>query len=153
MVRLVYIVPQKHFIPPEINITSIENYGKSGKLTERGNYSRYVDVFEDYTGNFEDLLYWNTDVDLNGKTLDEVLRKIDITISRLNREGIEQHPYTPNFFLPSWWFGHDDRNRTVRSVNLPDEERKSVLLLHLSMMYDNLQKIYNKNRVYYCYVS
>lgn len=149
MVRLIYIVSQKHFIQPDKMICSLSNYGNSGKLIKKNKYSEYDYVFEDWTSNFNNLLYWNTDLDLNNRTLTEVLHKLSVAISRLKRENIEPKQYEDFYTYPSWWFGH--KNGSGLSQNLSNEERKPILLLHLIDLYDAFMKINKKNKTYYCY--
>lgn len=152
MVGLIYIVSQKHFIPPKRTICGLSDYGEPAKLIKRNKYSEFDYVFEDWTGNFTDLLYWNTDIELNNRTLKIVLHKLSVTISRLKKENIEPKTCEPSFFLPDWWFGKKPSQDGCSTKNIPDRERKSVLLFHLLNMYDNLMEINKKNKTYYCYL-
>lgn len=140
MVRLIYITSQKHFIPP------ISSYSTNNK------YNAFEYCLTDWTSNFTNLLYWNTELDLNNRTLKEVLHKLSVAISRLERENIKPQQYEDGFILPKWWFGRKRiSENNCCTEEMPDEERKSILLLHLLNMYDELIKLNKKNKTYYCY--
>lgn len=73
MVRVIYITSQKHFIPPNRIISNINYYGNSSKFEINNKYNKFDYCFDDWTGYFTDLLCWDTEIDLNNKTLIEVL--------------------------------------------------------------------------------
>ncbi len=149
MVRTIYITSQKHFIPPDNMICSIDNFGKSPKFEINNKYNKFEYCFDDWTGYFADLLYWDSQIDLNNKTLIKALHKLSVVISRLKRENINPKSYEPDFLLPKWWCG-DVRISTSKKLSI--EEKKSILMLHLSNMYERLMNIYKKNKIFYCYV-
>jgi hypothetical protein len=142
MVRLIYVTLQKHFIPPGT---------RSSKTKDP--FDEFVLCFQDWTGNFTDLLYWDTDGDLNNRTLKDVLHKISAAIARLARENVSPILDKPGRFYPPWWFGNMRVTPdSIITKNLPDEERKSVLMLHLCQMHEKLVQIHKKKTTYYCYV-
>ena len=144
MVRVIYITSQKHFIPPNRIISNINYYGNSSKFEINNKYNKFDYCFDDWTGYFTDLLCWDTEIDLNNKTLKEVLHKLSVAISRYKRENIKPKSYKPNYLLPEWWFG------SIKNMSV--EERKSILMLHLLNLYYRLKNIYKKNKTNYCYV-
>ena len=153
MVRVIYITSQKHFIPPKRIICKLSDYGKPSKFQINSKYSKFEYCFDDYTGNFTNLLYWDTDIDLNNKTLVQVLHKLSVAISRLEKENITPKSYEPGFVLPVWWFGNMRRSPgSCFTKDMPDEERKPILLLHLLDMYHMLINIHKRNKIFYCYV-
>ena len=141
MVRQIYITTQKHFIPAD---------------RSNNKYTNFICCFDDWTFNFNDLLYWNTEIDLNNKTIVEVLHKLSVAISRLKRENICPKQFTPPgpiFLLPEWWFGRIRKSsNSIQTIDMSDEERKEILLLHLLNKYDILLRIYKKNKKLYCYL-
>lgn len=150
MVRVIYITSQKHFIPPNKMISNINDYGNSSKFEINNNFDY---CFDDWTSNFTDLLYWNTEIDLNNKILTEVLHKLSVAISRLKRENIVPKSYEPNYLLPEWWFGNERISKnSCLTKNMSEEERKPILMLHLLNLHYELKNIYKKNKKYYCYV-
>lgn len=154
MVRSIYVVSQKHFISPEKMISDLSNYGKSCEFEETTDVNKYEYAFDDYTGNFTDLLYWDTDIDLNDRTLADVLHTLSVAIARMKTENIEPKKYEPNFLLPTWWFGRERITPdSCIMTDLPDKERKSILLTHLLDMYDNLMKIDMKHETLHCYID
>ncbi len=153
MVRVIYITSQKHFIPPKRMISNINNYSNSSKFELNNKYNKFEYCFDDWTKNFTDLLYWNTELDLNNKTIKKVLHKLSVAISRLEKENISPKSYEPEFLLPEWWFGRIRISQnSIVTKNMSDEERKPILMLHLVNLYNNLQDIYKKNKIFYCYV-
>jgi hypothetical protein len=144
MVRVIYITSQKHFIPPNRIISNINYYGNSSKFEINNKYNKFDYCFDDWTGYFTDLLCWDTEIDLNNKTLIKVLHKLSVAISRYKRENIKPKSYEPNYLLPEWWFG------SIKNMSV--EERKSILMLHLLNLYYRLKNIYKKNKTNYCYV-
>ena len=153
MVRVIYITSQKHFIPPNRIISNINYYGNSSKFEINNKYNKFDYCFDDWTGYFTDLLCWDTEIDLNNKTLIEVLHKLSVAISRYKRENIKPKSYEPNYLLPEWWFGTTRISpNNCFTKNMSVEERKSILMLHLLNMYYRLINIYKKNKTYYCYV-
>jgi hypothetical protein len=143
MVKAIFITSQKHFIPP--SFSNNENVNNK--------FSKYEHYFDDWTTNFTDLLYWDTDLDLNNKTLVEALHKLSVAISRLEREGVTPILYNEDeFLLPKWWFGNVRISADCGLTKpMPMEERKSILLLHLLNLYNDLTKIHKKNKNFYCY--
>lgn len=140
--RQIFVVPQKHFVAPD----------RSYWMDESSKYCRYIGVFYDFTLNFNDLMYWDSSIDLNNNTITNVLHKLSIAIQKLGREGIK--PITP---CPDWEYSNRCWGHIAhqpgggRTVNLPDAERKQVLLLHLINMYNKLIKMNKKNKLLYCY--
>ena len=139
--REIYIVPQKHFIPP-VDFTFKR-------------YNKFIDSLYDYTLNFDDLKYWDSKIDLNNNTIVNVLHKLSVSISRLEKEGIKP------IQIPKDWndihnkdliYGYVDRPNGGMGINLPDTVRKRVLLFHLINMYNKLIKRNKKNKLFYCYV-
>jgi hypothetical protein len=153
MVRVIYITSQKHFIPPNRMISNINDYDNLSKFKINNKYNKFDYCFDDWTSNFTDLLYWNTEIDLNNKILIEVLHKLSVAISRLKRENIGPKLYEPNYLLPEWWFGNTRISpNSCLTKNMPDKERKPILMLHLLNLYYRLKNICRKNKIYYCYV-
>ena len=152
MVRAIYITENKNFNQPKKVISSLQDYGKSSKLTHE---DEYIDAFDDYTLNFEDLLYWNSEKDLHNKTIEEVLDKLSNVINKLKEEGTKKKDYEPDFLLPEWWFGNRKSANSCVTIPLSNEEKKPIILLHLIQMYDLLQEINNKdsNKEYYCHLE
>jgi hypothetical protein len=139
----IFVVPQKHFVAPD----------RSYWMDESSKYCRYIGVFYDYTLNFDDLLYWDSSVDLNNNTITNVLHKLSVAILKLGREGIKPIIPGPDWECGNYWrWGHREQPGGGRTVNLPDSERKQVLLLHLINMYNKLIKMNKKNKLLYCYV-
>ncbi len=141
----IYIVPRKHFQPPL-------------KVNHTCRYSEVIDFIYDYTLNFTDLNYWDTDVDLNNNTIANVLHKLSLAIRRLTNEGVVPYPSEPkpNWDIESydnkWLYGFYDLPQYGMSRNLPDNERKRCLLYHLINIYNKLLKINKKNKLMYCYI-
>lgn len=153
MVRIIYITSQKHFISPNRMISSINNYGISSNFEINNEYNKFVYCFNDWTTNFTDLLYWDTNLDLNNKTIKTVLRKLSVAISKLQKENITPKIHNLEFLLPDWWFGTKRiSSNSILKMDMSDEERKPILMLHLLNMYSELLNIHKKNKIFYCYV-
>ena len=97
-------------------------------------------------------MYWDSSIDLNNNTITNVLHKLSIAMQKLGREGIKPIIPGPDWEYSNRCWGHiAHQPGGGRTVNLPDAERKQVLLLHLINMYNELIKMNKKNKLLYCY--
>lgn len=113
------------------------------------------DYIIDCTTNFTDLLYWDSNINADNKSVKEVLQNLSDSILRLERDNIQVYD-SDNSTETGWDCGKRRIQNSFSTENLPDEERKSILLLHLLDMKKELIEIKElniKNSDMYCYVT
>ena len=145
MVRVIYITKTNDFVCPEKHIQPLSEFCY-GYVPNNKNI---VACFEDYTSNFVDLNYWNSEDDLHNKPLSDVLNQLSNAISNLEKDNIEPIVLTPeeedSFLLPNWWFGRTQINNSIFTKDIEDNNmRKSILLFHLINLYKALINKYDQ---------
>lgn len=104
------------------------------------------------TSNFDDLKYWESKDDLDGKKVKDVVLRINQILTKLTNEGFVKRELDKedeeSMGVPSWMWGHKKRNENKYSENLPDSIRTSILMYHLN---DLLNVLKEYNNEYYCF--
>lgn len=93
-----------------------------------------VAAFEDFTLNFEDLNFWDSEKDMHKCRVSDIKNKIEALLMRMKppREWTQEDE--DSITIPSWMFGHKKHEGFfVRAPdkNLPGDEREHILAFHL----------------------
>jgi exonuclease III len=144
MVRYICITNSKKFQVLEHRIISLEEFAdRETGLNKKTNSV----IFNDMTTNFEDLDYWNSKKDLDGKNVRQVEKRIQEIIRNLNDKGFTMRRMTledeDSITTPNWMWGHSNKN-SGKSDNLSDDERISILMFHLNNLLTTLQEYDNE---------
>ena len=137
-------------IEPPCKIISLENYanGESSWNTDEDI------IFDDYTTNFTDCGYWNSD-DIHGLNIDNVIKYIKNKLKRMETDGhtITKQEYSENMIKnPSWIWGHREKNENEAfrdyycDRDLPFNEKCDILMYHLTnilSVLNDYDKTYN----------
>ena len=88
------------------------------------------------TSNFDDLMYWSSDDYFIGKNLDTAISNIKNVLNKLESDGHKPREWTDedenSCTNPSWLFGvRREHPNSCITVNLPDNECKSILMFNL----------------------
>lgn len=120
MVRYIHITHEKGFRKSERQIINLGDFiGGKTSITEK------ADVFDDMD-------YWDSEKDLNGKTVREVELKI---IEYLQNKGFSSRTLTEDdknsITIPRWMRGHRNKTSGIGQQKLDNIERTSILMFHL----------------------
>jgi hypothetical protein len=92
----------------------------------------------DFTPSFQELGYWNSDLQLNQQPCDKALANIRTVLLQLQSEQVIPRPMSKEeqayFRFPYWWFGQYEN---TEPMNIPD--RKQILMRHLMDMYNEIR--------------
>lgn len=105
MVQRLWVARGAHAVPPTIRIINFEERcaGVSGVALGDA-----LDVFDDYTTNFEDLGYWDTRAVLQPQTggvpIEDFMARLGAAIQRLGDDGFP--PFDPPDDDEEWAWGH-----------------------------------------------
>lgn len=110
--------------------------------------------YDDPFTNFNDLNYWNMEIDFHEKQVKEVKLKIQQIIKNLKENGFSAKKLTKedkkSFLLPDWWWGRKTQEGNCMTINLPDDERIKIFMYHLEILLKTLKKCKNE---WYCWVD
>jgi hypothetical protein len=107
----------------------------NGTLTEPSSTPSSTDpdlVLDDYTTNFEDLMYWRSGVHLN-RNVEYSMYNLRASIKKLIQDGVQPKTRDAMHENQNWWFGHWPGRCGADGPEalLPDNQRKSILLFIL----------------------
>jgi hypothetical protein len=138
MVRLISLSRANNVVLPQREIISLEDYAKSGSVVDGIDHGTSELVFDDMTSNFTDLGYWDSELDLDKKSVEEVAMRIADSVERLKTQGYTARILTAedelSHTIPTWMWGHKNIKGSIRPETLPEGERISVLLFHLEQL-------------------
>lgn len=137
MVRYISLVKRGYELP-RVRLVSL---GAFASRDDGVDCDEEADIFNDMTSNFEDLGYWNSERDLDGHSAPAVTVKIEEVISKLRLEGVQPWIMTKededSFTIPNWMWGHKScKSGQIQSYDLPESDRKRVLMFHLENLLD-----------------
>ena len=142
MARYIYITKQKDFVVPSSNCSHIEFC----------NINKHIEILDDCTSNFDNLMYWNSKIHLHNKTAKEVQLNAKIALDKLKLNNVCIKQMTEDekktYILPDWWFGRRCKTDSCLTESLPNEERKSILMFHINVLY-NISFKYDENHYFF----
>ena len=146
------ITKGNEFQKPDHRIISIEEFvdGING-VDSKNN----VEMFNDYTTNFVDLGYWESKVDLHKLNVLQVKCNLEKVLKKMEDDGYKMYQISEedknSYTIPGWVFGHCKMIGHIGpSIDLPDDQRKSILMLHLKEILDVIKEYNNE---YYMYLD
>ncbi len=139
MGRNLYLTKEKGTCKIESRVISLQEFADG----ENSNTNNCVVAIQDMTQNFEDLNYWDSGRDLNGKTSPTVMRALFDALQKMRNDGYVTREWSKedeeSCTIPVWKWGLSTKRRKDYPAALEllsDDERASVLMFHLNGLYD-----------------
>ena len=179
MVSTIYISNKKNFVPCTFystiqeycdrlngdNINELDNQSNNSESntnteSDTNNESdnelddvsyECVERFDNMTGYFCDLGYWDPYIDLANKNSVEVRHNIEKSIDTLVKEGVKPAIWDEDGDKDNdWWDGYktEKNKKAYTPVKLPNEIRKRGLLFHLNVLLETTYK-YDETYTFY----